>query len=158
MTRDEQLQAVFHQYQEAHQGVPHGTHEVVTWAVRHGLLELPELDPHAVLAERMASALRNEYGTDPQTGRRYRKNHAVRVYKRGVQLALWGEMATAPRDHMLKAFQQRRKQIVGDCVQLKADVDVYNARNPEVEPIQLVLDFTDDVAEVEAAEGFEDAA
>ena len=49
---------------------------------------------------------------------------------------------------MEKAFAQRREQIVGDCVQLKTDVDVYNDMNrgKQVE-IQLVLDFTEDVIE-----------
>lgn len=50
------------------------------------------------------------------------------------------------------------QQIVGDCVQLKTDVDVYNGRNPDKEPIQLVLDFTDDVAEIEAADGLDAVA
>jgi hypothetical protein len=152
MTKDEKLQSVFHQYLEAHGGVPHGTYEIVTWAVRHGLLDPPIVDPMAVLAEQMGSALRNEYGTDPKTGKRYRKNHAVRYHKRGVQLALWGEMETASPEHMRKAFQQRRKQIVGDCIQLKTDVDVYNGRNPIAEPLQVVFNFTDDIAEAEAAE------
>ena len=51
---------------------------------------------------------------------------------------------------MQKAFTQRREQIVGDCLQLKTDVDVYNELNLEkVQPIQLILDFQDDVAERE---------
>jgi hypothetical protein len=48
-----------------------------------------------------------------------------------------------------RAFGWRRQQIVGDCHQLKIDVDVYNDQNATVEPIQLVLDFTNDVAELE---------
>src|SRR5690242_6395155 len=104
MTKQELLQQVFHQYQEAHDGVPAGTDVVVAWAVRNGLLELPEIDPAAVLSEAMAQALRTEYGTDPATGRRYRKNHARRVTRRGVQLGwVWAEIETAPRDHMVGA-------------------------------------------------------
>ncbi len=58
----------------------------------------------------------------------------------------------APHDHMEKAFAQRREQIVGDCVQLKTDVDVYNDMNKGKAPaVQLVLDFQDDVAEREQA-------
>jgi hypothetical protein len=49
---------------------------------------------------------------------------------------------------MEKAFAQRREQVIGDLVQLKIDVDVYNDLNCGKKPeIQLVLDFTDDVAE-----------
>jgi hypothetical protein len=51
---------------------------------------------------------------------------------------------------MEKAFAQRREQIVRDCVQLKTDVDVYNDMNRgKQSEIQLILDFTDDVAERE---------
>lgn len=57
-------------------------------------------------------------------------------------------MRYAPHDHMERAFGQRREQVVGDLVQLKTDVDVYNdltvGKNP---PFQLVLDMTWDVAE-----------
>jgi hypothetical protein len=47
------------------------------------------------------------------------------------------------------AFQQRRKQIVGDCRQLKNDVDSFNENVNPGPPIQLVLDFTQDIAELE---------
>lgn len=49
------------------------------------------------------------------------------------------------------SFQQRRQQIVGDCRQLKVDVDSYNDLNLDEEPIQTVFDFTMDLAELEAA-------
>jgi hypothetical protein len=49
---------------------------------------------------------------------------------------------------MERAFAQRREQIIGDCLQLKTDVDVYNDKNAgKVPQIQLVLNFEDDVAE-----------
>ena len=50
------------------------------------------------------------------------------------------------------AFQQRRAQIIGDCRQLKTDVDSYNDAHADEPPIQLVLDFTRDVAELEVAD------
>jgi hypothetical protein len=48
------------------------------------------------------------------------------------------------------AFQQRRQQIVGDCRQLKADVDSYNENYNSGEAIQTVFDFTEDLEELEA--------
>lgn len=72
---------------------------------------------------------------------------------------VWAQINAAPRDHMIAAFQDRRKQIVGDCIQLRVDVDVYNARNQDQDPIQMVLNFTNDVEEALAAdEDVEDAA
>jgi hypothetical protein len=95
----------------------------------------------------MSQALRDEYDTDSQ-GRRYRVNHAVRISKNGVQYTFWGMMGFASHDHMERAFGQRRDQISGDNLQLKTDVDVYNDLNRGKRPaIQLVLDYTEDVAE-----------
>lgn len=59
---------------------------------------------------------------------------------------------------MERAFGQRRKQIVGDCVQLRTDVDVYNDKHVGEAPINLVLDFTDDVAETLALTSADKAA
>jgi hypothetical protein len=56
-------------------------------------------------------------------------------------------MGFAPREHMQRAFTQRRSQIIGDCFQLKVDVDVYNKMNPDQLPLPLILDFTDDMKE-----------
>ena len=46
-----------------------------------------------------------------------------------------------------EAFIQRREQIVGDCFQLATDVEVYNEMNKDQEPIQIPMDFRDDVEE-----------
>lgn len=148
-TKLEQLQRVWHKYDTERSHRPTGTREAVEWAVRDGLIQLPEVDPYDVLAAEMSKALREEYAEDAQ-GRRYRVNHAVRITKGGVQYTFWGMMGFASHEHMEKAFTQRREQIVGDNLQLKTDVDVYNdmvkGKHP---PIQLVLDYTDDVAERE---------
>lgn len=149
-TRNEQLQKAWHLFEKAHGNVPASAREAIIWAVREGLVPLPEVDPYDVLAEDMARALREEYATDRQ-GRRYRVNHAVRVTKHGVQHTMWAMLETAPREHMQRAFVQRREQVVGDLVQLATDVDAYNAMHRNEEPIQLVLDFAADVAERRAA-------
>jgi hypothetical protein len=147
-TYNEQLQNIWHRYEREHGGTPAPPREVVAWGLKRGLLERPRIDPMEVLAGDMARALREEYRTD-ETGRRYRVNHAVRITRGGVQMSLWAELDSAPRDYMVKAFAQRRRQIVGDCVQLKTDVDVYNDKHTDAEPIQVVLDFTEDVAEAQ---------
>ncbi len=149
-TQTDELQALWRRYEHEHNHEPTSAREVVEWAVDQGLLELPIIDPLDVLAGQMSRALREEYATDVE-GRRYRKNHAVRVTKNGVQTTFWGIMGFAHRSHMERAFNQRREQVIGDCLQLQIDVEAYNAMNPSEKPIQLVLDFTDDVAEKRAA-------
>jgi hypothetical protein len=146
MNKNEVLQNLWKQYETANNHEPTGTRAVVTWAVSKGLLELPDVDPYDVLATQMAQALRAQTAVD-KYGRTYRVNHSVRIGKHGVQRTLWSEIGFASREHMQISFAQRREQIVGDCVQLKTDVDAYNERNPKSDPIQLELDFTEDVAE-----------
>ena len=66
-------------------------------------------------------------------------------------MTLWGDMddPIAPRDHFVRSFADRRRQIVGDCLQLKTDVDVYNDKDAKAEIIQMPLDFTNDVQELQ---------
>ncbi len=148
MTKDEKYQQLWHRFDADQNHRPIGTREAVDWAIEEGLLEEPPPDdPREKLATEMAKALRSEMQTDSQ-GRRYRVNHAARISEHGVQSTFWADMRYAPHDHMERAFGQRREQVVGDLVQLKTDVDVYNdltvGKNP---PFQLVLDMTWDVAE-----------
>lgn len=60
------------------------------------------------------------------------------------------DIRTAGRQHMQIAFQQRRQQIVGDCRQLKADVDSYNENKNDGKPIRIIFDFTLELVELEA--------
>ncbi|WP_417519840.1 hypothetical protein [Minwuia sp.] len=142
----EQLQRVWHKYEATHGAVPATAREAVAWGISQGMIEMPEVDPLDKLASDMSDALREEYATD-KDGRRYRVNHAVRVTRGGVQYTFWAIMNDAPRDHMQKAFIQRREQIVGDCVQLSTDVEAYNAIHEDQKPIQMLFDFRDDIEE-----------
>jgi hypothetical protein len=150
MTKNEHFQEIWHKYDSDNGHRPCSTREAVDRAIEEGLLEEPQIDVRDMLAQQMAAALRDEMETDDK-GRRYRVNHAVRVTKGGVQYTFWASMGFAPHEHMERAFAQRREQVIGDLVQLKTDVDVYNDLNAGQRPqIQLVLNFTEDVAEREA--------
>lgn len=95
--------------------------------------------------------MRDDYFTDPQ-GRRVRVNHAAHLEVNGEQQVLWADMrdkSPTNRRHIEIAFQQRRQQVVGDCRQLKTDIDSYNENyNPSI-PIQTSFNFEDDLAELE---------
>lgn len=144
--RNEKLQEIWHRYEDEPGHKPTSARDAIERAVAEGILELPKIDPYDVLAGQMATALRAEFKEDSK-GRRYRVNHAVRVTKGGVQYSFWASMGYASRPHMERSFTQRRELIVSECVQLKVDIDVYNELSNADEPIQLVLDFADDVAE-----------
>lgn len=142
----EQLQRIWHAFEAENGSLPATSREAVAWGVSKGMITPPDFDPLDRLAEDMSTALREEYATDA-AGRKYRVNHAVRISKGGVQLTFWAIMKDAPREHMQKAFIQRREQIVGDCVQLATDVEAYNGMRPDQKPIQMIFDFRDDVEE-----------
>lgn len=156
-TYTEQMQRIWQLYAEAGESLPATSRDVAAWAIRNGLWHPQPADVIAQCAEDLSRALREEYHTDAK-GRRVRSKHAVRVTQGGKQLTLWADMRTAPRPHMELAFAQRRQQIVGDCVQLKRDVDSYNEAHPAQPPLPFILDFTDDAAEADAGDGFEEAA
>jgi hypothetical protein len=126
------------------------THEVAGWAYKNGLHKPSAKTIIDIIAADIAQVFREEYRTDPQ-GRRYRAKHAASRKIGNKTLSLWGDIddPNAPHEHFVKSFGQRRQQIVGDCCQLKTDADVYNDSRRPVQPIQIVLDFTLDVEELQ---------
>ena len=153
----QQMQRIFDTYSREVSHDPADLRDVGRWAIDNGLYEPRDAEILSRFASDMADALRDEYRTD-KAGRRYRAKHAVRTYKNGRQLSFWTDIDIAPRAHMEKAFSQRRQQVVGDCHQLRLDVDHYNESRPDENPIQLILNFTDDVEEILIVEGVTKAA
>jgi hypothetical protein len=155
MSMTDRMLKAWHQYDSRNDHKPTTMRQAAEWAVADGLLELPDVDPYDVLADKMSDVVRAETKTDP-LGRRYRVNHAVRVTRSGVQYTFWGVLGFAPVEHMHKSFAWRRNQIVDDSFQLKTDVDVFNDWvDDKREQFPLILNFTDDVAEREEIERME---
>lgn len=144
------MQAIFDRYTEEVDSSTVSLDNVAAWAIEQGLYRPQPRDVVKLCREALAESLRQEKRIDAQ-GRKYRAKHSVRTNIGGVQLSLWADIDNAPRSFMEKSFSQRRKAIADDCFQVKQDVDHFNDENPTELPIQIVLDFTDDVAEMEAA-------
>ncbi len=130
--------------------------EVYDFACRNELWAPPKTDIRSRFRRDMARALREDYFTDEQ-GRTVRRYHAAKhvvmdEFGVAIQQVFWADMLSEPpppRSHMQVALQQRRQQIVGDCHQLRNDVDYYNGRNPNAKPIRMLWDFTDDLADMD---------
>ena len=149
-TYAQRMQDLVRRFQEAHDGVTFQAKDVAAWAIRERLWEA---NPSAVLsrcAEEISRAMREEYIVDAK-GRHVRVKHAVDFMRDGKQLTLWADMRTASRKHMDLAFRQCRQQILGDCRQLKNDMDSYNETLNPGDPIQLVFDFGLDLEELALA-------
>jgi len=124
---------------------------VAAWAVRQGLYQPRPRDVVQMCKEELAESLRQVKRIDSK-GRKYRAKRCVRTNVGGAQLTLWADADTAPRSFMEKSIAQTRKAVADDCFQLKMDVDHFNDERGRDQPIKLVLNFTEDVAEMEAAE------
>lgn len=149
MSRKEQLVKYTRQFEEEHKREPFDTHEVARWLITKGLWQ-PQKDLAVQkCAEEISTALREVYIT-AQDGTRVRVYHARRINKDGRQQTLWANMFDAPRGHIEIALQQRREQVLGDCRQLKYDVDYYNQSHPTQPAIQISFDFGEDLAEEDA--------
>lgn len=152
-TLTKQLQKIVRLYMGADQPWPTTTQSIARWAIDNKLWQ-PK--PSTILdqcAKELAHAMREEHITDPQ-GRSVRAKHVAKVNRNGEQLALWEDIRTASREHMEIALQQRRQQIVGDCKQLKMDMDSFNENNNSAGPIQMIFDFTDDLEELETESNY----
>ena len=137
-------QDIVRQFRESHGNMPASTLQMADWAIAQQIHVPGHVDYRRLLARELAQTMREEYFTDPQ-GRRVRAKH--------VAQDLWVDLRDkGPDADKLKviSFEGRRQQIVGENRQLKADVDSFNENyNRYEEPFQLVLDYTDDVAELE---------
>jgi hypothetical protein len=149
-TYTRQMQDIVVKYIAAGATWPASAHQIARWALSKKLWAPQPSTIVDQCADHLAQAMREEYITDPQ-GRAVRAKHAARVQESdGRQTTLWADIRTAPRKHMDTAFRQRRGQILGECRQLKSDVDSYNQNASPGHPIPMIFDFTDDLAELEA--------
>ena len=149
-TYNERMRSLMKRYRASGQRWPATAREIAAWLIQNDFWEPHEGAVISQCADHLSRAMREEYYTDAQ-GRRVRVNHAARLLREDGQQTFWDDIRGASFTHMQISFQQRRNQIVGDCKQLKTDMDSYNENANDGEPIQMVFDFTKDLEEAEAA-------
>ena len=143
MGKTKEMQLIIKQYKDMTGETQVDMHKVAKFAADMGWpLSQPE-DPLDRLAQSFTRAARKEIKKDKATNRTYRVNHAIPDPT--GQYSLWIDIDEAPRKHMHKSLVNRREQMVGDGLQLTLDADHWNRINPNEEPIQLPMDFTQDV-------------
>jgi hypothetical protein len=152
-TKTEMLQDIVKEYRKNRQKWPATAKDIASWAIRNKKWEAPIRSQVDDCARELAEAMREELFTDPQ-GRRVRRLHAMREVEllpdgKQRQLTFWLDIEVDEYNKLRVAFSQRRGQILGDCRQLKTDVDSYNDNNKEGKSVQMVWDFADDLAELE---------
>jgi hypothetical protein len=145
------LLALVDKYIDSGGKVPYSPKDIAKWAIENGHWDRHKVTAVSKCAHDISRALREDYYVDPK-GRMVRARHSIMVPEatnsgRTVQRSWWNDHRAMDGDFAERSFKQRRMQIVGDCKQLKVDVDSYNDGHPDQKPIQLVLNFTYDVAE-----------
>lgn len=156
-TKNEQAVDILDRYIAEVNDQPVSMDEVAEWALSKGLFRPEPRDIRKICRDALAEGARSQKRFDGK--RWYRAKHSVRTNVGGVQLSLWADIdLNASHGFMEKSVSQRRRAIVDDCFQLKMDADHYNDLHPEREPIQPILDFSEDVAEREAADNWNEGA
>ena len=149
-TFKDQLVAAFDRYVEEVDSEPTSLHDVADWALAQGLYRPSPKDVRKMCREALAESLRQEKRWDGK--RWYRAKQTYRSSIGGVQLSLWADIdKNASFGFMQKSVSQQRKAIVDDAYSLKMVVDHFNENHEPKEQLSLVLDFKEDVAELEAA-------
>ena len=146
-----QMQRIVQEYRDSGQPWPTSAKNIADWSITTGRWVMPAAAIRRRCADDIATAMREEYYTDKKN-RRVRLLHPAPLFSLGERVIVWDDIRTASRPHMELSFQNRRQGIVGDCRQFKVDADSYNDAHPENEPIQIVFNFTMDLAELEAAD------
>lgn len=150
-----QLQKIVKEYRQSGQEWPASSADIARWDLKNKKYDLRTPTIERIVRRELAQAMREEYITDSK-GRRVRAKHPAKIKRNGEQITIWDDIRTAPRIHMEMAFTNRRNHIVSECRQAKTDVDSYNDAHPNEIPIQMVLDFTRDVNELEGVDILEE--
>lgn len=146
-TFTEQCQKIVEDYRTAGEPWPTTAEDLAEWAVSNERYQLTRGMAINQAKEHMARAMRLEHVRDNK-GRSVRRYYAARMYLNGRQMTLWADW-NADRSFMEVAVANRRNQVLGECRQLKTDVDSYNERKSPDAPIQITFDFTMDLEELE---------
>jgi hypothetical protein len=151
----DQLRVIWARYREEVSTDPVDLRTVASWAISKKLWFPRPVDLSSSLAADLADSLREVKRVD-KAGREYRALIPVRESDKGLPLFKWADIDDAPRTHVEKGLQQERRSIASDCFALAMKAEHYSEAHPDEEPIELVLDFTQDVEEEKIARGLGD--
>jgi hypothetical protein len=146
-TFNDQLVRIVEDYRSAGAPWPATAEQLAEWAVGQDRFQLSRGMAISQCKEKIARAMRLEHVKDKK-GRSVRKYYAARLRENGQLVMKWDDY-NAPRSFMEVSSANRRNQILGECHQLKNDVDSYNERCCPQNPIQIEFDFTVDLEELE---------
>lgn len=141
----DQLVKIVEDYRSAGNIWPASKQEIAEWAVAHERYQLTRGMAISQCAEKIGKAMGLEHIRDKK-GRSVRKYYAARIRENGQLVMKWDDW-NAERPFMEVSTANRRNQILGECRQLKSDLDSYNERRCPDRPIQTDFNFNTDLEE-----------
>lgn len=145
MTKHEEMQAFVRYYKRENKKTTVTMAEIAAAAIKMGWKAPPQLTPEELLAKQFAAAEREEMKVDKKTNRPYRANLAYSITdKKGEQTSFWVETDDATRLQADMWKVKYREQMIGEAVIGKDTIEHWNRINPEKEPLQFPLDFTEE--------------
>src|SRR4051812_1996971 len=144
---NEQLLKIVEDYRASGGTWPATRDQIAEWAVAHDRYQLTRGMAVSQCAERIGRAMGLEHIKDKK-GRSVRKYYAARIREDGQLVMKWDDY-NAERPFMEVAAANRRNQILGQCWQLKNDMDSYSERRCSERPIQMDFNFNVDLEELD---------
>lgn len=151
LTIPERAQQIVAEYREAGQPWPASAKRIARWAINNRKWKRHSEAAVTLCALDISKGMRQEYYTDPQN-RRVRVKLSARFRRSGGRdgtdtfETLWGDVRSADRDFAEVGFSNRRAQMAGEAKQYSTDISSYNDNCNPGEPIEVNVDFTDDVS------------
>jgi hypothetical protein len=143
---NDQLLKIVEDYRAAGCPWPATREQIAEWAVANERYQLMRGMAVSQCAERLGRAMGLEHVRDKK-GRNVRKYYAARIRENGQIVMKWDDW-NAPRPFMEVAAANRRNQILGQCWQVKNDMDSYSERRCQDQPIQMDFNFNIDLEEL----------
>ena len=124
------------------------------WALRAGKLAPRPQDIRSMLRKQVTQALRQARRYDEEGGFTYRAKQSVTLFEGGEAVKHYFDTDTGGTPQLRrKSVHQRREAIAHDVYRAVCDTERMRNVHKQLE-LNLFTDFTDDVAELRAAETF----
>jgi hypothetical protein len=150
MSFDNQLLKFIDEYRDINDGEK-TARQIAAWLLAENKCKPTKQEEIDILTRHVSRVMRGHHTIDPD-GRKVRQKHAVRRKIQDSdgsfkQQTFWQEMDLASPQFMFESFQQRRGSLADGAWQLDQDVTSYNKFHNKGAPLQIMLDFRDDVEE-----------
>lgn len=120
--------------------------DVASWAIQNDLWQPPLKSQIALLREELSAAVRSD--RKDYDGRKVRQYHCVeRPLGNGYVQMVWAHIDVATPSFMEQSFARRRRNLADRSYQLHSDIVYWNEQKNPAEPVEMLFDFRDDIAD-----------